>query len=67
MYTIEVSPTLMDRIKEAQEKDLECANMLKRILDGEELKYKLNNVGIICFEGRVWIPKKRRNKGESVA
>ena len=40
LYIIEASPTLMDRIKEAQESDQECVNMTKRILDGEDVKYK---------------------------
>ena len=50
MFSIEVSPTLMDRIKETQEGDSDCISIKKRILDGEDLRYKINGVGLLCFE-----------------
>ena len=56
MFLIEVSLTLMDRIKEAQEGDQECMGIKKRILDGEDMRYKINGTGLLCFEERIWIP-----------
>ena len=56
VFLMEASPTLFDRIKDAQDLDQECMNIKKRILGGEDLKYKMNGAGVLCFEGRIWVP-----------
>ena len=53
---VEASPTLLDRVKEAQDKDEECDRIRKRMTDGEEVKFKIDSMGLLRFENRVWVP-----------
>ena len=56
LMTITASPTLLDRIKEAQEKDEDCDIIKKNIAENGESKYHIDSGGILRFEGRIWIP-----------
>ena len=54
LFSIETRPTLLDRVKKAQDRDEECGAIRKRVLEGEDLKLKVDNDGVLRFEGRVW-------------
>ena len=53
---VEASPTLLDRVKEAQDKDEECVRIRMRMTEGEEVKFKEDSMGLLRFENRVWVP-----------
>ena len=56
LFTVTASPTLLDKVKEAQEKDEDCNNIKKRLTEGDELKFKVDSTGLLRFEGRIWVP-----------
>ena len=56
LMTITASPTLLDRIKEVQEKDDDCDAIKRNLAENEESKYRVDSSGILRFEGRIWIP-----------
>ena len=56
LMTITASPTLLDRIKEAQGKDEDCDAIKRNIAENEESKYRVDSSGTLRFEGRIWIP-----------
>ena len=53
---VEASPTLLDMVKEAQDKDEECVRIRMRMTEGEEVKFKEDSMGLLRFENRVWVP-----------
>ena len=54
--------TLLDRIKEAQEKDSEVQQCLEKIKKGEMLDFNLGSNGILRFRNRIVVPKDEQLK-----
>lgn len=53
LYVMDIRPTLLDRIKESQEKDKECKEMKKRIPGKEDDKCGIDNDETLGFEQRM--------------
>ncbi|KAG8503406.1 hypothetical protein CXB51_001385 [Gossypium anomalum] len=54
---LQVRPTWTEQVKEKQLKDDSLALRFQQVRDGENEDFGLNTEGILCFRGRVCIPK----------
>ena len=55
--------TLLDHIKEAQEKDLEVQKWLEKVQKGETSDFNLGSNEILRFRNRIVVPKGWTKKG----
>ena len=61
---IVVKFVLLDRIKEAQEKDSKVQKRLKKVDKGEKSDFNLGINGILRFRNRIVVPKDKGLKGK---
>ncbi|KAG8501449.1 hypothetical protein CXB51_003789 [Gossypium anomalum] len=54
---LQVRPTWTEQVKEKQLKDDSLARRFQQVRDGENEDFGLNTEGVLCFRGRVCIPK----------
>ena len=59
LANLEVKPSLEDQIKEAQKRDLGIANTKKNIAKGDAKCFSIDNEGVVYFDNRLVVPKKR--------
>jgi hypothetical protein len=57
LASLEVQPTLMDKIKEAQKLDREIEEIKSNMAKGKAKGFHEDDQGIIWFEKRVCIPR----------
>jgi hypothetical protein len=57
LASLEVQPTLMDRIKEAQKIDKEIGEIKGKMLEGKAKGFREDEQGIVWFEKRVCVPQ----------
>jgi hypothetical protein len=57
LASLEVQPTLMDKIKEAQKLDREIEEIKSNMAKGKAKGFREDDQGIIWFEKRVCIPR----------
>jgi hypothetical protein len=56
LASLEVQPTLMDKIKEAQKIDQEIGEIKSKMLEGRAKGFHEDEQGIVRFEKRVCVP-----------
>ncbi|KAG8492986.1 hypothetical protein CXB51_010208 [Gossypium anomalum] len=54
---LQVRPTWVDQIKEKQLKDESLVARFQQVKKGETLEFGLNSEGVLCFRGRICVPK----------
>ena len=64
LRNIVVNSTLLERIKEAQEKDTEVQKWVERVKKGENSDFNLGMNGILRFQNRIVVPKDEEFKRE---
>jgi hypothetical protein len=57
LASLEVQPTLMDKIKEAQKIDKEIEEIKGKMLEGKAKRFREDEQGIVWFEKRVCVPQ----------
>ena len=57
LATINVKPILLDRIKEDQDKDPKCGDLMKRIQQGEKTAFLQSKDGVLRLNGRICVPR----------
>ncbi|KAA3466152.1 Retrotransposable element Tf2 [Gossypium australe] len=54
---LQVKPTWVDQIKEKQLSDESLGSCFRQVKSGETVDFGLNSEGVLCFRGRVCVPK----------
>ncbi|KAG8489280.1 hypothetical protein CXB51_017326 [Gossypium anomalum] len=54
---LQVRPTWVDQIKEKQLKDESLVARFEQVKEGGTSEFGLNNEGVLCFRGRICVPK----------
>ena len=54
---LQVRPTWVDQIKEKQLKDESLVPRFQQVKEGETSEFGLNDDGVLCFRGRICVPK----------
>jgi hypothetical protein len=57
LASLEVQPTLMDKIKEAQKIDKEIEEIKGKMLEGKAKGFREDEQGVVWFEKRVCVPQ----------
>lgn len=57
LATLEVKPTLLDRIREAQKNDKEIAEIKENMVKGKAEGFREDEHGAIWFEKRICVPQ----------
>ena len=58
LANLEVKPSLEDKIKEAQKRDLSITKIKENIASGDAKCFSVNDQGIVYFGKRLVVPKK---------
>ena len=54
---LQVRPTWVDQIKEKQLEDESLVARFQQVKEGETSEFGLNGDGVLCFRGRICVPK----------
>ena len=56
MENLVVEPTIIDKIKGAQQHDSTTSTIKEKVLQGKYTDFKVRDDGVIRMNGRLWVP-----------